>query len=235
MRVPLPLNLPVGLRPQVFDGEFVIPAASLSTFNTISIIALVPVYDKLFIPALRACGLQMTMLQRIGWGQVIAILAMLSAAWVETVRLRLAADGKFVEEGKQAVDMAVWYQTPQYILVGLSEVFASIGQLEFFYNQAPGAASLPHSSPLPLSPFLPLSVHVFPSPSSLLPPLCASVCLCVCLSLSHPIPPSHFFLPSIPPSPSLSIHTSVHPCLPAGSRRLRSSFPACHLVNVTRV
>lgn len=92
----------------------------------------------MFLPALRACGLRITMLQRIGWGQVVAILAMLAAAWVESKRLALAAEGKFVDKDQKVVDMVIWYQTPQYVLVGLSEVFTSIGQLEFFYNQAPG-------------------------------------------------------------------------------------------------
>ncbi|KAI7840664.1 hypothetical protein COHA_005685, partial [Chlorella ohadii] len=33
--------------------------------------------------------------------------------------------------------MSVWWQVPQYLAVGLSEVFTSIGQLELFYDQAP--------------------------------------------------------------------------------------------------
>jgi len=121
----------------LFGGAIKIPAASLSTFNTISIIVLVPVYDKLFIPALRACGLRISMLQRIGWGQVIAMLSMLAAAYVERLRLGYVEAGDFVAGDKGPVAMMIWYQTPQYVLVGLSEVFTSIGQLEFFYNQAP--------------------------------------------------------------------------------------------------
>mmetsp|Transcript_13275 Transcript_13275/g.31436 ORF Transcript_13275/g.31436 Transcript_13275/m.31436 type:complete len:740 (+) Transcript_13275:102-2321(+) len=121
----------------VFSGRVKVPAASLSTFNTLSIILLVPVYDKVFIPTLRACGLRITMLQRIGWGQLVAVLSMLTAAWVEHRRLQAVAEGRFIDRDGEIADMLVWYQTPQYILIGLSEVFTSIGQLEFFYNQAP--------------------------------------------------------------------------------------------------
>eukprot|EP00951_Prasinocladus_malaysianus_P040739 scaffold471826_cov25-Prasinocladus_malaysianus.AAC.1 len=78
------------------------------------------------------------MLQRIGWGQFVAMLAMLAAAWVEHLRLGYVDDGRFVGEDDGPVTMIIWYQVPQYILIGLSEVFTSIGQLEFFYNQAPG-------------------------------------------------------------------------------------------------
>ncbi len=182
-------------------GSIKIPAASLSTFNTISIIVLVPVYDKLFLPALRACGIHITMLQRIGWGQVIAIFAMLSAAWVEYVRLGLAKDGRFVVgEGENAVDMAVWYQTPQYILVGLSEVFASIGQLEFFYNQAPGAV---FGSPFKeLSPFF-LSFPTFRHSND-------NSRLSTQDETKSPFPPSLY-------SPHRYAHTHGHTCTPGNT------------------
>ena len=47
-------------------GGFRIPAASLALFNTISIIVLIPVYDKGLVPLLRKFGRQLTLLQRIG-------------------------------------------------------------------------------------------------------------------------------------------------------------------------
>ena len=51
---------------QMFGGKLRIPAASLALFNTISIIALIPVYDRVLVPGLRYFNKQITLLQRIG-------------------------------------------------------------------------------------------------------------------------------------------------------------------------
>ncbi|KAL4423412.1 hypothetical protein ABPG77_009990 [Micractinium sp. CCAP 211/92] len=128
--------------------RFVIPAASLSMINTLAIVMLIPMYDKLLVPLLRKLGRPITLLQRIGWGLVVCVVSMLIAAYVEWYRLKLFHEGYY--EGGTAddvtaplghhpkvVQMSVWWQVPQYLAVGLSEVFTSIGQLELFYDQAP--------------------------------------------------------------------------------------------------
>lgn len=50
----------------MFGGRFVIPSASLALFNTISIIVLIPIYDRGVVPLLRRCGAKLSHLQRIG-------------------------------------------------------------------------------------------------------------------------------------------------------------------------
>ena len=50
----------------MFGGKFVIPSASLSLFNTISIITLIPIYDRGVVPLLKKFGIKITHLQRIG-------------------------------------------------------------------------------------------------------------------------------------------------------------------------
>ena len=50
----------------MFGGRFVIPSASLSLFNTISIIALIPIYDRGVVPLLQKFGIKISHLQRIG-------------------------------------------------------------------------------------------------------------------------------------------------------------------------
>lgn len=52
-------------------GHFSITSASLSAFDTIAIIILVPIYDRLLIPLLTRYNLRPTYLQRIGIGLVV--------------------------------------------------------------------------------------------------------------------------------------------------------------------
>lgn len=122
-------------------GSFTIPAASLSVFDIISVIIWVPIYDRAIIPIARKfTGKEMgfSVLQRMGIGLFISTVAISVAGLVEMGRLRLARDLGLTHEDVP-VPMSILWQIPQYFLVGASEVFTYIGQLDFFYNQSPDA------------------------------------------------------------------------------------------------
>lgn len=122
-------------------GSFTIPAASLSTFDVISVIFWVPVYDKFIVPiARKVTGKErgFSELQRMGIGLFLSVLCMSAAAVVEICRLNLAKELGIVNEAVP-VPMNIFWQAPQYILLGAAEVFTFIGQLEFFYDQSPDA------------------------------------------------------------------------------------------------
>ncbi|CAI9096858.1 OLC1v1033096C3 [Oldenlandia corymbosa var. corymbosa] len=122
-------------------GSFTIPAASLSTFDVISVIFWVPVYDRFLVPIARKfTGKErgFSELQRMGIGLFLSIFCMSAAAVVEIWRLQLAKDLGLVDEAV-AVPLSVFWQIPQYFLLGAAEVFTFIGQLEFFYDQSPDA------------------------------------------------------------------------------------------------
>lgn len=122
-------------------GSFKIPPASLSTFDVVSVIIWVPLYDRFLVPiARRFTGKErgLSELQRMGIGLFISILAMTAAALVEIRRLSIAKAEGLIHE-KTAVPMSILWQIPQYFLVGAAEVFTFVGQLEFFYDQSPDA------------------------------------------------------------------------------------------------
>ena len=103
-----------------------------------SIVVLVPFFEVVVFPALAAFGCRPTLLQKMGWGLLVAAASMAVAAVVEHYRLHAALNGHVVPNSSPPVaDMSVFWQVPQYVLIGVSEVLASIAQLEFFYDQAP--------------------------------------------------------------------------------------------------
>ncbi|KAL3719955.1 hypothetical protein ACJRO7_004875 [Eucalyptus globulus] len=126
--------------PHVGNSTFKIPAASFSIFDTLSVLFWVPVYDRVIVPvARRFTGHKsgLTQLQRMGIGLFISIFALISAAILEVVRLKMVRKHDYYDY--KYVPMSIFWQVPQYFLIGCAEVFTFIGQLEFFYEQAPDA------------------------------------------------------------------------------------------------
>ncbi|EPS63244.1 hypothetical protein M569_11542, partial [Genlisea aurea] len=122
-------------------SSFKIPAASLSSFDIISVILWVPVYDRILVPAARKLtGKErgFTELQRMGIGLFLSVLGISAAAIVEIWRLSLAKELSLTDE-PVAVPLSIFWQIPQYFLLGAAEVFTLIGQLEFFYDESPDA------------------------------------------------------------------------------------------------
>ncbi|RLN38888.1 protein NRT1/ PTR FAMILY 8.3-like [Panicum miliaceum] len=122
-------------------GSFKIPPATLSTLDVISVVVWVPIYERLVVPiARRFTGKErgFSELQRMGIGLFVSTIAVAAAALVEIKRLQVARAEDLVHQ-KVPVPMSILWQAPQYLLVGVGEVFTSIGQAEFFYNQSPDA------------------------------------------------------------------------------------------------
>lgn len=116
---------------------FHIPPASMSSFDILSVAAFIFINKRLIEPLVsryRKSG-GLTELQRMGIGLVIAIAAMLSAGLVEHFRLKYSQ--KDCPNCANSSSLSIFWQVPQYVLIGASEVFMYVGQLEFFNNQAP--------------------------------------------------------------------------------------------------
>ncbi|XP_043703433.1 protein NRT1/ PTR FAMILY 5.9-like [Telopea speciosissima] len=120
-------------------SSFVIPPATLQTAITISIVLLMPLYDKMVIPFIQIITRTdkgITVMQRMGIGMVLSIAAMAIAAIVETKRLKISKSG-LLESQSSTVPMSIFWLLPQYILLGISDVFTVVGMQEFFYTQMP--------------------------------------------------------------------------------------------------
>ncbi|XP_061983524.1 protein NRT1/ PTR FAMILY 8.3-like isoform X2 [Populus nigra] len=122
-------------------GSFNIPPASMITIDVISVIFWVPIYDRIIVPIARKfTGRErgFSELQRMGIGLFISMLSMTAAALLEIKRLQLVKELGLVGDAV-AVPLSILWQIPQYMLMGTAEIFTTIGQLEFFYEQSPDA------------------------------------------------------------------------------------------------
>ncbi|KAK2969541.1 hypothetical protein RJ640_023799 [Escallonia rubra] len=115
-------------------GNFHLPAASMSAFDIFSVLICTGIYSHVLVPLAGRFSKNprgLTELQRMGIGLIIGLLAMVAAGVTELERL------KRVTEGQPTSSLSIFWQIPQYVLVGASEVFMYVGQLEFFNGQAP--------------------------------------------------------------------------------------------------
>ncbi|ONK62463.1 uncharacterized protein A4U43_C07F4120, partial [Asparagus officinalis] len=120
-------------------GSLQMPAASLSSFITFSMLISVPLYDRYFVSFMRrrtgnARGI--TLLQRLGIGFVLQVLVTGVAYFVELKRMQVIKQNN-TDGPKDIVPMTIFWLLPQYILLGIADVFIAIGMLEFFYDQSP--------------------------------------------------------------------------------------------------
>lgn len=117
-----------------------IPAAALQIFISFTIVLVIPIYDRVFVPfARKFSGIQsgITPLQRIGIGQFLSIITMAVSALIEMKRLQTAKSFGLIDLPDITIPMSLWWLVPQYMIFGISDVFTIIGMQEFFYDQAP--------------------------------------------------------------------------------------------------
>ncbi|XAR71199.1 hypothetical protein NMG60_11028356 [Bertholletia excelsa] len=116
--------------------SFKIPPATLQSAITVSIVLLMPLYDTLFTPLVRVLTRNekgISVMQRMGVGMFLSVVAMLIAALVEVKRLGI---GKSTPTS-ETVPLSIFWLLPQYVLLGISDIFTVVGMQEFFYSEVP--------------------------------------------------------------------------------------------------
>lgn len=119
---------------------FTIPAATLQSFISLSVILTLPIYDRIFVPLARSFTAKpagITMLQKTGTGLFLCTVSMVIAALVETKRLNVAKEYGLVDEPDVMIPMRIWWLVPQYVVLGVAEALTMVGLQEFFYDQFP--------------------------------------------------------------------------------------------------
>jgi proton-dependent oligopeptide transporter, POT family len=120
-----------------------IPNDIMQNIDPITIIIFIPIMDRIVYPAFRKKGIAFKPITRITFGFFFAAAAMVYAAIVQHLiyisppcyDTPLACDAS--NKGKEHNHVHVAVQTPAYLFIGISEIFASITGLEYAYTKAP--------------------------------------------------------------------------------------------------
>jgi len=130
-----------------------LPNDVLSNLDPFALIILIPVFDLLIYPGLRRAGIKFTPIKKITLGFLLGALAMVWAAVMQQYIYWQSPCGYYAGEcyidtttGLPAiggdgdavvVGINVWAQTGAYVLIAISEIFASIVSLEYAFTKAP--------------------------------------------------------------------------------------------------
>ncbi|KAE8969739.1 hypothetical protein PR001_g27299 [Phytophthora rubi] len=118
-------------------------SAMLNVVDSGVILIFIPVFDRLLYPLSTKMGIYPTLLRKIGAGLVFALLSMLAAGWVEQIRKSssmiegISSNCSAAGESLPMSSISVWWQTPQYVLVGVAEILTSISAYDLFYSEVP--------------------------------------------------------------------------------------------------
>ncbi|KUI73365.1 Peptide transporter PTR2 [Cytospora mali] len=125
-----------------------IPNDLMQNWDPITIIIFIPVCDYFLYPGLAKLGFKMYPITRIFWGFMLGAGAMAYAAGVQKLIYKsgpcyeqvAACPAALLPDGSYSPNnVHVAIQAPAYLLIGLSEIFASITGLEYAFTKAPAS------------------------------------------------------------------------------------------------
>ncbi|KAK7055780.1 Peptide/h+ symporter protein [Favolaschia claudopus] len=120
------------------------PNDLIQNLNPISIIIMIPIFERGIYPFLRSRGINFTPIKRISAGFFVAGMAMVYAAVLQFYLYKTSPCDNDQPSACETEDrhpnpspINVWVASGPYILVGMSEIFASITSLEYAFTKAP--------------------------------------------------------------------------------------------------
>ncbi|KAK9711330.1 hypothetical protein K7432_007909 [Basidiobolus ranarum] len=106
-----------------------IPNDIISNIDPIALIILIPIMDTVVYPFLRRVRMNPRPMVRITLGFFFGALAMMSSALVQ--------NEIYKQRDNSMAKVCVWWQIPAYLLIAISEIFATITSIEYSYTHAP--------------------------------------------------------------------------------------------------
>ncbi|CAI6332293.1 unnamed protein product [Periconia digitata] len=117
-----------------------VPNDVVNNLNPLTLIIFIPIFDHFLYPALARVGFRMSPIRKITAAFVCSTTAMAITAIIQHSIYTQSPCGKYAsDEACQETppNISVWVQTPVYMLIAFSDIFASITGLEYAFNKAP--------------------------------------------------------------------------------------------------
>jgi len=108
----------------------------LNLVDSVILIFLIPIFDMLLYPYLERKKMNPNPITRITIGFFFITLAMAYAALLQWQIYKTPPYFNHPTTN-QTNEIQIWWQIPPYVLIAISEIFASISGLEFAYSQSP--------------------------------------------------------------------------------------------------
>ncbi|KAB5593908.1 MFS peptide transporter [Ceratobasidium theobromae] len=118
------------------------PNEVVNNLNPFALVIIIPIMERLVYPALRRMKINFTPIKRITFGFFLSSVAMVYTAVIQYYIYKKGPCGKFASTCPGLPEyvpapLSVWLQAPSYIIMALSEIFASITGLEYAFTKAP--------------------------------------------------------------------------------------------------
>ncbi|KAI7884127.1 POT family-domain-containing protein [Mucor mucedo] len=113
-----------------------VPNDIMQNINPLTLVVLIPLMDRFFYPGLRRFGFHFGPMARITCGFAFASFSMAYAAGIQAY---IYSKGPYYDHptGNGQNDVSAGLIVPAYVLVAISEIFASITGLEYAFRKAP--------------------------------------------------------------------------------------------------
>ncbi|KAG8722720.1 hypothetical protein FRC08_012599 [Ceratobasidium sp. 394] len=114
-----------------------VPNEIVNNLNPLSLVIMIPIMERLIYPALRKMKINFTPIKRITLGFWLGALAMVYTSVIQYYIYKKGPCGTDASNCDEPAPLNVWLQAPSYIIIGFSEIFASITGLEYAFTKAP--------------------------------------------------------------------------------------------------